>query len=60
MRRLFTTLVIGFACVIAGDYIAGFFLLPHIIPPFFGVSLIWAITGAVLFVLLFRLVRGRW
>ncbi len=59
-RRVFTTLIIGFVGVIAGDYIARFLHLPHIIPPYFGVSLIWAVVGSVLFVFLFRVIRGRW
>lgn len=59
-RRIFTTFVLGFIGVLAGDLIADYFGLPHIIRPFFGVSLLWSVVGAVIFILAFRLIRGRW
>jgi len=59
-HRIFTTFIIGFVGVLAGDWFAHTLRLRHIIPPFYGVSLVWSIVGAVLFIMLFRLVRGRW
>jgi uncharacterized membrane protein YeaQ/YmgE (transglycosylase-associated protein family) len=59
-RRIFTTFILGFIGVFAGDLIANYFHLPHILPPFFDVSLVWSVVGAVIFILAFRLIRGRW
>ena len=57
-RRLFTTFVLGFIGVMIGDLVARRFGLPdfHII----GISVLWSIACAVLFIVLFRLIRGRW
>ena len=59
-RRTFTTFILGFIGVVAGNYLAYHLRLPHIIPPFFSVSLVWSVAGAVIFILAFRLIRGRW
>jgi uncharacterized membrane protein YeaQ/YmgE (transglycosylase-associated protein family) len=59
-RRVLTTLILGFVGVFAGDFIAQHFRFPHILPPVFGVSLVWSIVGAILFILAFRFLRGRW
>ena len=59
-RRILTTLVLGFIGVYAGDLTAQYFRLPSILPPIFGISLLWSILGAILFILAFRLLRGRW
>jgi uncharacterized membrane protein YeaQ/YmgE (transglycosylase-associated protein family) len=57
-QRVFTTFVLGFIGVIAGDFIASHFSLPDLY--FFGISILWSIFGAVVFVLLFRIIRGQW
>jgi len=58
-RRTLTTLILGFIGVVAGDIAAKRF---HLFDPlyFFDISVGWAIVGAVLFILVFRLIRGRW
>ena len=59
-HRIFTTFIIGFIGVMAGDFIANHFHFPHIVPQVFGISLVWSVLGAVVFILVFRLIRGRW
>jgi uncharacterized membrane protein YeaQ/YmgE (transglycosylase-associated protein family) len=59
-RALFTTLVLGFIGVVVGDKLAYTLRFPHIIPPIFGISIVWSILGAVVFILLYSLLRGRW
>ena len=60
-RRLFTTVVLGFIGVMAGDLLSKHFGFPdlHIIN-IFNISIIWSTLGAVLFIVLFRLARGEW
>lgn len=57
-QRVFTTFIIGFIGVVAGDLVAYHFHLFDF--QFFGISIIWSILGAVVFVLIFRLIRGQW
>jgi len=57
-RRLFTTFVLGFIGVFIGDFVANRFNLPDFY--IFGFAMIWSILGAVIFILLFRLIRGEW
>ena len=57
-RRLFTTLILGFLGVAAGDFVSKYFGFWDFY--IFGISIIWSIAGAVLIILLFRLIRGRW
>lgn len=57
-HRTFTTLILGFAGVIVGDFLSNHFNLPDIY--FFGISIFWSILGAIIFILLFRLIRGKW
>jgi len=59
-HRIFTTLVLGLIGVFIGNYAAYRFHLPHMYMYFFDVSIFWAIVGAVLFIVVFRLIRGRW
>jgi uncharacterized membrane protein YeaQ/YmgE (transglycosylase-associated protein family) len=59
-RPLFTTFLLGFIGVFLGDNIPRIFHVPYIIPPVFGISLFWSILGAVVLILIFRLLRGRW
>jgi uncharacterized membrane protein YeaQ/YmgE (transglycosylase-associated protein family) len=59
-RPMFSTLVLGFIGVFLGDHIPGWFHVPHIIPPVFGISLLWSILSAVALILAYRLLRGRW
>lgn len=57
-QRVFTTFVLGFIGVIAGDFVASRFGLIDF--TYFGISIGWSILGAVVFVLIFRLIRGQW
>jgi uncharacterized membrane protein YeaQ/YmgE (transglycosylase-associated protein family) len=57
-QRIFTTFILGFIGVMAGDFVAYHFHLFDF--RFFGISIMWSLLGAVVFVLLFRLVRGQW
>ena len=59
-RPMFTTLLLGFIGVFIGDRIPGLFHVPHIIPPVFGISILWSTLGAVALILAYRLLRGRW
>jgi uncharacterized membrane protein YeaQ/YmgE (transglycosylase-associated protein family) len=58
-RPLITTLVLGFLGVWAGDFLAFRLHFPHIIPPVFGISLVWSTVGATLFILGYGLLRGK-
>jgi uncharacterized membrane protein YeaQ/YmgE (transglycosylase-associated protein family) len=58
-RPFFTTLLLGFIGVLIGDWLAFSLRLPHIIPPVFGISLLWSTLGAVAFILIYSLFRGR-
>ncbi len=58
-RRLFTTMVLGFIGVVIGDYLARLLKI-NLWLNVFGISLPWAIIGAVLFIVAYRLIRGRW
>jgi len=57
--RFFTTLLIGIFGVAIGDFIAHRFRLwtPFV---YWDINILWAIVGAVIFIFLFRLIRGRW
>jgi len=59
-RRTLTTLLLGFVGVVAGDFISVKFHLPQIIIPIFGISIVWSIVGAVIVILVYRLLRGHW
>lgn len=58
-QRIFTTFILGLLGVLAGDFAAYRLGLP---PDWFifGISVVWSIAGAVIFILLFRLIRGSW
>lgn len=58
-RTLLTTMVLGFIGVVCGDLFAkkAHFLIQ---PKVFDISIFWSIAGAVLFILAYRLIRGKW
>ncbi len=57
-RRIFTTVILGLLGVAAGDYASRYIGFLNV--NFIDISIIWSIAGAVLFILLFRLIRGSW
>jgi uncharacterized membrane protein YeaQ/YmgE (transglycosylase-associated protein family) len=57
-HRIFTTFILGFIGVMAGDMVSYYFHLFDY--KFFGISMMWSILGAVVFVLIFRFIRGKW
>ena len=59
-RPVLTTLILGFIGVATGDLLANRLHLPGIIPQVFGISILWSTIGAVVFILGYSLLRGRW
>ncbi len=61
-QRVFTTFLLGFVGVVLGDFFSYRLHLPPQHPLFFvfGISIPWSIIGAVLVILVYRLLRGRW
>jgi len=61
-QRVFSTFLLGFVGVILGDFFSYRLNLPphHAWFFFFGISIPWSLIGAVLVVLVYRLLRGRW
>jgi uncharacterized membrane protein YeaQ/YmgE (transglycosylase-associated protein family) len=59
-RPVLTTLILGFIGVATGDLLANRLHLPDIIPQVFGISILWSTIGAVVFILGYSLLRGRW
>ncbi|HDS30189.1 MAG TPA: hypothetical protein ENN67_04010 [Firmicutes bacterium] len=58
-RKLITTLVLGFIGVFAGDRLTRLFKISFL-PRVFDIDIFWSILGAIVFILAFRLIRGRW
>jgi uncharacterized membrane protein YeaQ/YmgE (transglycosylase-associated protein family) len=58
-RKIFTTLVLGFIGVICGDLVARY-LNVGFLPKIFGIDIFWSTVGAVVFILAYRVIRGRW
>ena len=57
-HRIFTTMILGLIGVIAGDLASKKFGFPDF--HLFDISIFWSFAGAIIFILLFRLIRGRW
>ena len=59
-RPVLTTLILGFIGVASGDFLANRLHLPGIVPQVFGISILWSIVGAVIFIAAYNLLKGRW